>query len=75
MRDGEVFQFYVQEKEVMFMKYSTRRVCSSQAPVKPQCLNWFCKSFQKASLLGMNLLTYTFNYGHIWCVLSLWTDD
>lgn len=72
---GKLFNFRFKEKSISIMKYSTRRVCSSQAPVKPQRLNWFCKRFHKASLLGMNLLTYTFKYVHIWCVLSLCKDD
>lgn len=72
---GKFFNFRFKEREWRLWNNSTRRVCSSETPVKPQCLNWFCKRFHKASLLGMNLLTYTFNYGHIWHVLSLCEDD
>lgn len=73
--EGKLFRFRFKERSISVMKYSTRKVCSSQAPVKPQCLNWFCKRFHKASLLGTNLLTCTFNYVHIWYVLSLCKDD
>lgn len=35
MGERKVFHFKVQIKEVIFLKYSTGRVFSSQAPIKP----------------------------------------